>query len=217
MTRQNKQITEEEGQYLLMRHLVGLIDYWDRESRAPTARDKLEGLMHSTLATLDGSAGGLPGYAIVPMESPEDLEFANEKGYDYYPVFHPNDLPGEVYDVGGSLHERMYQYVRGEVKRPENLYDFGSMLADDARRMHAMYPNLSEQLQERAKAEGIKPYEPEITLRQQVLGALEAAKEEFLKSNPYDRRDSRFPSKAESLVDKAIERIKSDTNSKETV
>ena len=54
--------TPEEVRDRLLDHLWVMVDYWEREERAPTARDKITGFMHSTLAALDGCSMALPGF-----------------------------------------------------------------------------------------------------------------------------------------------------------
>ena len=152
-----KQITREEARYLLLHHLSGLVDYWERESRAKTSLEKLEGFLHSLLVTLDGGSCGLPGYAIVPMEPQGDIDYSKEQGYDHYPLFEgEEDLPGDSYDIGGALHEDIYKYRNKEVKRPKNLYDFGAHLAEDARKMHERHPQLAIESAKRRKELGFE-------------------------------------------------------------
>lgn len=138
--RQPKEITRDEARYLLMKHLSGLVDYWADEDgrhgiaeRNPTVADRLEGLLHSVLVALDGSAMGLPGYMIVPNPHPDDKPYAQRQGYDWEPPV-PEKLAERLCDVGGGLHEELFAYRRNEVRRPENLYDFAEFLKDDAKR-----------------------------------------------------------------------------------
>jgi len=127
---QAKEITREEARYLFLKYMVSLVNYWHKEAGVET-RDKLEGLLHSILTTLDGGAMALPGYHLLPCTDEGDKPYAIENGYDYYP--HVKDLPS--YDIGGGLHEEMYKYIRGEVKKPDNLYHFGDHLIDEGKKM----------------------------------------------------------------------------------
>lgn len=131
--KQSKKITREEARHLFLKYVTSLVDYWDKESRAEDSRSKLEGFLHSLLVTLDGGALALPGYLLVPSTAEGDKDFAEEQGFDYHPHFDEDDL-GESYDIGGGLHEEMYAYLRGEVERPENLYDFEQYMADEAKK-----------------------------------------------------------------------------------
>lgn len=138
-----KEITREEARYILMKHLVGMVGYWEKEDRAPSSREKLEGLLHSILAALDGCAMGPPGYHLIPCTSEEDKDFAIKEGFDYYPYVEEDDLPS--YDVGGALHEGLHGYFEGKVKKPENLYDFGDHLVDDAKEMREKLKRTKEE------------------------------------------------------------------------
>ena len=130
--RESKAITADEAQYLFMEHVIHLIDYWEKESRAETSKEKLEGLMFSVLVALDGGSMGLPGYEVVPSrgnQAENDIAHAKENGYDYYPK-------EKIDIVGDGLHEIFHSHLRGEITRPKNLYDFGAFLADEAKKFH---------------------------------------------------------------------------------
>jgi len=133
MNRQPKQISREEARYLFLEHITSLVKYWDQESRRASSREKLEGLAFSFLSALDGCAAGLPGYLLIPMQTEEDLAYAKEQGYDYNPL--PPEKADEA-DIGGSLHEEFHKYMQKEIKRPENLFDFGAYLAEMAKQFH---------------------------------------------------------------------------------
>jgi len=127
--RQAKEITREEARYLFMKHIADTVHYWDKESRAESAREKLEGLAFSILVTIDGGSSGLPAYSLSPLSrSADDIRYAKENGFDYYPK-KPMDIGADQ-----ALHEVFHKYVRGEIPRPDNLYDFGAFLADEAKK-----------------------------------------------------------------------------------
>lgn len=127
-----KPITVEEARYLFMKHVADCVNYWDKESRTPDTREKLEGLAFSILTMLDGCSMGLPGYEVRPLsKNPDDTQYAIENGFDYYPE--------ESYDIIGdkvALHEIFHQYMRDEIPRPKNLHDFGAYLAEEAKKFH---------------------------------------------------------------------------------
>lgn len=95
--------TPEEVRDRLLDHLWVMVDYWEREERAPTARDKITGFMHSTLAALDGCSMALPGFLVTPQPHRSDKKFHQSRGENWFPTNRP-DL--------GSLHEFMYQRGR---------------------------------------------------------------------------------------------------------
>lgn len=96
--------TTEEVKRHLIEHLWTMISYWEREPRAPTAREKMEGLTHSILAALDGCAMELPAFKVAPSPHPSDQRFHEEEGSNWYPTDEP--------DIGGSLHEEFYSIGR---------------------------------------------------------------------------------------------------------
>lgn len=138
-----KEITREEARYLFLKHMVSMVDYWENESRATTSKEKLEGLLFSILAALDGSSAEIPGYILIPSTHDSDKEYAIKQGYDYYP--HCEELPKGVYDIGGTLHEHLHEHLVKKVKRPDNLYDFGKRMSDEVR---AKYPHMFKDKQE---------------------------------------------------------------------
>lgn len=121
--RKAKKITRDEARYLLLKHLAGLVDYWEKESRAETVRERMEGLLFSVLAALDGSAVGLPGYKIIPIA--DDNQWLKDNGVDYY----------AAEDIGSGMHSEIYKYLNNKVERPADLYDFGRYLVDEGKRM----------------------------------------------------------------------------------
>lgn len=93
--------TETEVQQDLIEHIWGLIRYWERDNGAKSSRDKLEGLAHSILATLDGCSIELPGFAIIPNPHPDDKEYYIENGENWYP---------DNIDIGGGLAGLLFTY-----------------------------------------------------------------------------------------------------------
>lgn len=97
-----REYTKEETRERLIAKLWTLIDYWD-ELPAKSSKDRLIGLMHSTLATLDGCSIDLPMFLIVPTPHEEDKNYHISNGKNYF----PRDL-SESGDIGG-LHEFLFQ------------------------------------------------------------------------------------------------------------
>jgi hypothetical protein len=127
---QPREITTEENRYLLLKHFAGLVDYWEKVDER-NCREKMEGLLFSVLAALDGCSAGLPGFAIIPLGTEEDIAFAKETGFDY------QGLPDLDKDVGGGLHEEIGSYIRGEVEKPDTaLYSFGDHIVECSRRFY---------------------------------------------------------------------------------
>lgn len=79
------------------------------------------------LLVLDGELN-IPRPKIVPLGQTEDIQYAKDEGFDYYP-----DV--DTYDIGGELYNEAHALILGEASKPDGLYDFGDHLADDAKRM----------------------------------------------------------------------------------
>lgn len=79
----SREITSDEVRDLLINKVISLIKYWDVESRAVTSREKMEGLVHSIFATLDGCSE-LPSFSIIPHPHPSDKEYYISNGENYY-------------------------------------------------------------------------------------------------------------------------------------
>jgi len=98
--------TEEEVRNEFLDYMWNIIDYWEKESRAVTSREKLSGLMHSVLATLDGCAISIPGFIVAPSPHIEDKEFDISKGENYYQYNGDSIIKCDI--AGGLLHELFY-------------------------------------------------------------------------------------------------------------
>lgn len=98
----SREKTKTEVQQDFIDRIWYLIEYWEKESRAKTSRDKLEGLAHSILNTLDGCSM-LPGFAIIPNPHPDDKQYYIENGEDWYP---------DNIDIGGELASLLFVYKR---------------------------------------------------------------------------------------------------------
>lgn len=118
-----KQLTVEEARERFIVHLWHLVEYWGNlpdtytnplteKKEQQTVRHRLQGLMHSFLASgLDGASLGLPAMEIKPLVSKEDIEFYKTHEEDpRFPIPRQWFPPGE--DIGGNLHELMYSIGR---------------------------------------------------------------------------------------------------------
>ena len=86
---------------------------------------KCKATLSDFLLVLDGKAG-IDRPKIVPCSGAEgDIEYAQEEGYDYYP------LVGE--DIGGDLYSLVHRMILGEWKKPDGLYDSGEHMIDEAK------------------------------------------------------------------------------------
>lgn len=100
MSREKTAVEVQQG---FLEHIWDLIEYWEKENRAETSRDKLEGLAHSILAMLDGCSMGLPGFAVIPNPHPDDKRYYIENEEDWYP---------DNVDIGGDLASLLFVYKK---------------------------------------------------------------------------------------------------------
>lgn len=109
----SKQITQDEARDKFIAHMWAMVEWWEKEDRCSSTRDRLAGLMHSFFAALDGRTLELPGCQVIPDPHPEDREYHISNGEDYYPD------AKEGMDIAGSLCERMYRYAEEHGIRKE--------------------------------------------------------------------------------------------------
>jgi len=96
-------MTEEEVRTTVLETVAAYVTYWEKESRTPAVRDKLEGLAFSILVILDGGAGLIPGFRVTPDPHPDDEAYHKSEGSNWWPT----DV-----DIAGGLHEQIHKYMR---------------------------------------------------------------------------------------------------------
>jgi hypothetical protein len=94
--------TVDEVREQFLDYVRVMIDWWLYESRAPTTREKLEGLAHSILVTLDGGSVALPGFTVIPCPAPEDKQYHIDNDENWYES-------GDDNDIAGGLHELLFK------------------------------------------------------------------------------------------------------------
>jgi hypothetical protein len=102
MKKELKMTTEEAREKLIL-HFWQILEYWEQESRKPSTREKMEGLLFSILVTLDGGSGMMPGFTVSARVPPADVKFHEKEGSKYFP-------PDE--DLAGGLHDLLYSVGR---------------------------------------------------------------------------------------------------------
>lgn len=95
--------TDERRTGLLM-HIARSLDHWLDEPRATTSREKMEGLVFSVLVALDGEAGDLQGFAVVPFADDGETLLAG-------------------CDIAGSMHDEWAGMTRARRTEPGTLAD----------------------------------------------------------------------------------------------
>ncbi len=104
-----REYTTDEIRTKLLEHIWHMIDYWEKEDRPKDVRERLEGLAHSILATLDGASGEVPSFIVAPLGHLEDKAFYKSQGENWYPCNEKVPVKG---DIGGALHELLYPVGR---------------------------------------------------------------------------------------------------------
>lgn len=76
--------TAEEMRDRFLSILRGYVDYWEGLPNQ-SVRERLEGVVFSTLVVLDGGCVGFPGCDVIPRAHPDDEEYHRERGENWYP------------------------------------------------------------------------------------------------------------------------------------
>ena len=104
-----REYTTEEVREMFLNHVCELIQYWETvipsDGRIETIKDRLEGLAHSLLVTLDGGSLALPGFVIAPLGDPSDKQYHIDNEENWFPCNSEVELSGEI---GGGLHELLF-------------------------------------------------------------------------------------------------------------
>lgn len=104
----SREYTTDEIREKFLRHVWNLIEYWEKEDRPGSTRERLEGLAHSILATLDGASAELPSFIIAPSPHESDKAYHKKEGENWY----PENKASVNGDIGGALHELLYPIGR---------------------------------------------------------------------------------------------------------
>lgn len=98
----SRAFTREEVRNQFLDYLWIMIDEWARADRQ-NCHERLSGLVHSILSTIDGCAMALPAFKLVLDPHPDDKQYYVSNGSNWY---EPDmDVTGTDY-----LHEMLYQY-----------------------------------------------------------------------------------------------------------
>lgn len=96
--------TKEELRENLIHHIYHLIRYWD--NKPISSKDKLEGLGHSILSTIDGCNVAVPGsYKLVTDPHPDDKEYCISHNLNYVE-------PGIVINDDVPLHAQFFRFKK---------------------------------------------------------------------------------------------------------
>lgn len=100
-------MTAKECEVEFIEHVRLMVRWWLNESRAQTHKEKLEGLAHSILAAIDGSAASLPAFKLIPSPHPSDKDYNAKQGDDWWP---------EGRDIAGRLAWRLFNEDKSDGK-----------------------------------------------------------------------------------------------------
>lgn len=103
---QPRQLTEEEVRDRFLDEIASHVAYWATLDGDRTAAERLAGLAHSILVTLDGCSSGCPAFVVAPAPHPDDRQHNIDEGENYYP-----EAPEVECDIAGGLHEQIHRYV----------------------------------------------------------------------------------------------------------
>ena len=111
-----QEYSTDEVMEQLIGHIYDLVEYWNKVPQQDT-KEKLAGLAFSILSTLDGSSLALPCFIVAPDPHPEDKQYHQSQGENWYPE--NNELPGapgvELQiqgNLGGCLHDAFSAHER---------------------------------------------------------------------------------------------------------
>lgn len=102
--------TAEEAREEFLAQVRHLVSHWERESREPTVKGKLEGLAFSIMNIFDGTSD-LPAFDIVCAPHPDDKQYCIDEGSKYF-------APGMVIN-DCHLHEMLF-HGRAAAPVPSN-------------------------------------------------------------------------------------------------
>lgn len=107
----SREYTPEEVQEKFLKHIWGLIEYWDSQNES--SRAKMEGLAHSIFAAIDGSSAGLPAFILAPLPHSTDKAFCKQQGENYFPHNPRSKKKGNATkvkgDIGGNLAYQLFR------------------------------------------------------------------------------------------------------------
>lgn len=101
----SREKTMEEVREEFLDYARLMVKYWS-ELPNKSVKEKISGAVFSILTALDGGAGDLPAFTVVPMPAEEDKQYCIENDEDYYPE---NKFEDVKCDIAGSLHELFYK------------------------------------------------------------------------------------------------------------
>lgn len=79
----SKEMSKEEGVKALLEAMANIALFWGT-THNQTQLSACNGVVFSTLSMLDGSSTGLPAFSLHPQPHPEDKQYSQENGQDWW-------------------------------------------------------------------------------------------------------------------------------------
>jgi len=84
-------MTRDEQRARFLEGIRECVNFWATDPRPESVRARLDGLVHSILATLDGEGSTLPGYFVEPVDSDSLEQLSSE-----------HDIAGDLHNLWGK-------------------------------------------------------------------------------------------------------------------
>lgn len=102
MNEKPRVMTTEEVREEFLDAIRARVMRWDGVA-GKSQRERLEGLAFSILVILDGEAGDMPGFSVVPSPHADDAKYLSENGDNWFP---------STGDIAGDLHHELWREQR---------------------------------------------------------------------------------------------------------
>ena len=99
----SREITKYEARELFLSQCEIIASYWVNESRAETAKDRVEGAIFSIMNIFDGTCGGFPAAIdLVLRPHEDDKQYSIDEGSDWI-------VDGQIINDECHLHSSIFK------------------------------------------------------------------------------------------------------------
>jgi hypothetical protein len=110
MDNKPREYSENEIRENFLRNVWSIVDYWKNEElENDTMENRIEGVVFSILAMLDGANINLPSFIVAPSPHKDDKEYSIKNNHNYYPYNDSDNIKG---NIAGCLHELFDRYKK---------------------------------------------------------------------------------------------------------
>jgi hypothetical protein len=104
-----REYTKAECREMFLDHVREVVRYWSDPSNSPnrTAEERIAGAAFSILVAIDGEAGALPAFLLVPFPHKDDRKFCRERGDNWWPEAPPEAEAADII-AGDLLHDGFF-------------------------------------------------------------------------------------------------------------